>query len=547
MSWPNLYRPQKFADLHLTKVRDYFVGLLQKGRLPQVLLFAGPKGTGKTTSARILAAVLNSDYNEAQVKHAYLSKPDKTKAAEIKNQALKEPDLNQDSVLNILRGQSYAVQEMDAASNRGIDDVRALKEQAMIAPSSGLMSVFILDEAHMLTTQAFNALLKLLEEPPPHAVFILATTELDKLPDTIKSRCQIVQFYKASSEEVRKTINRVVKLEKIKITTEAVDTIITLAEGSFRDALKYLEICAQINEEITPETVHNLISPLFHQQASQLIRAVINKDETELIEIVAELRKKRVDEKRFLTNLITLLHNDLISLQANQSSSLSLTQAACRYLLNSMLLPELTYPSPVPLLRLELLCLDIIDKAKQKSSTSSNQNGSNPAKVAARPSNSSASTARNVISKSSSAQTIEVANQPLETQNIPQNLTETQVTEVIKPNNQPMATVLLEKWEEYLIALAKLNTSLAAFMRSAVPIMMDESLIQLQVFYKFHQQQLNLPKWRQMMADAALSINLTLPSIEVILTTPPPISPVVTDASPDQNQSLSQIASELLS
>ncbi|MCB9802263.1 MAG: AAA family ATPase, partial [Pseudomonadales bacterium] len=157
MNWNRTYRPQTIKELHLERVRAELEQILQSGSMPQVLLFAGPKGTGKTSAARILGAVVNTPNNKASVNASFFGQGTHTPFLD---------ETESDLAHAIFTGNSFVVRELDAASNRGIDEIRQLKETAHLPPSHGMVSVFILDEAHMLTTEAFNALLKLLEEPP---------------------------------------------------------------------------------------------------------------------------------------------------------------------------------------------------------------------------------------------------------------------------------------------------------------------------------------------------------------------------------------------
>ena len=207
MPWNRTYRPHTLADLHLTSVRENLQTLLKNKKIPHVFLFAGPKGTGKTSSSRIIGAILNEPKNKEIVEELFFGKKASKKS-------FVPPDPSNPFIEKILTGSSYTVQEMDAASNRGIDNIRELKERVALPPQEGLVTVYILDEAHMLTTEAFNALLKVLEEPPEHVVFILATTELHKVPDTIKSRSHLVAFKKASKEELTQALERIIGKEK---------------------------------------------------------------------------------------------------------------------------------------------------------------------------------------------------------------------------------------------------------------------------------------------------------------------------------------------
>ena len=218
------YRPQTIDEIDITSVRTTLTNILKSGNIPHAFLFAGPRGTGKTSLARILAKAINCEGNS------------KVTPCGVCEQCK-----------SITNGNNIDVIEMDAASNRGIDDVRALRDIVKLAPANSKAKVYIIDEAHMLTTEASNALLKTLEEPPAHVYFILATTNPEKLIETIKSRTTLVEFSKATVEEIARALKRVIIGEKIKIKTEDVDKIIKISKGSFRDAVKSLE--QYVNDE----------------------------------------------------------------------------------------------------------------------------------------------------------------------------------------------------------------------------------------------------------------------------------------------------------
>src|SRR3990172_7009591 len=198
------YRPQKISELDSQSVRESLFALFAKGfDVPHAFLFSGPKGLGKTSAARIVAKVINCE------KHEKLKKGKLTEA-EI------EPDNKCWQCTSITAGTNFDILEIDGASNRGIDEIRDLKEKINLLPAKAFRKVYIIDEVHMLTTEAFNALLKTLEEPPSHAVFILCTTEPQKVPSTIASRCFRVNFTKATEEELVRSMQRIVKGEGIK-------------------------------------------------------------------------------------------------------------------------------------------------------------------------------------------------------------------------------------------------------------------------------------------------------------------------------------------
>jgi DNA polymerase III subunit gamma/tau len=211
------YRPQKIDDLDNRDVRETLTSVLSQAVPPHAFLFTGPKGLGKTSSARIVAKVVNCtglSANKEQNKKISISKS-LVQSSKLDAGASIEPCDKCESCISIADGTNMDILEIDAASNRGIDEIRDLKEKIRLAPLSSKMKVYIIDEVHMLTTEAFNALLKTLEEPPAHAMFILCTTEAQKLPATIVSRCLHVAFRKATEEELVRSFERISKGEKL--------------------------------------------------------------------------------------------------------------------------------------------------------------------------------------------------------------------------------------------------------------------------------------------------------------------------------------------
>ncbi|HUV46629.1 MAG TPA: DNA polymerase III subunit gamma/tau [Candidatus Bathyarchaeia archaeon] len=224
------YRPQKVSQLDLTSIREKLTQLLSSSTIPHALLFSGPKGLGKTSAARIVAKVLNCT---GRKKGGF------------------EPCNKCDICKSITSGTCLDLMEIDGASNRGIDDIRELREKIKLTPTQAAKKVYVIDEVHMLTNEAFNALLKTLEEPPQHAFFILCTTEPWKLPETIISRCQRFDFIQASSQEIVRSLKRVVKGEKLKVKDKTLDLISQKAQGSFRDATKILQQLAFSGKNIS--------------------------------------------------------------------------------------------------------------------------------------------------------------------------------------------------------------------------------------------------------------------------------------------------------
>lgn len=285
------YRPQTINDLDNAEVRGNLYALL-KGDVPHAFLFTGPKGLGKTSTARIVAKVINC-----------------TTRKEL------EPCNTCDSCTTITQGTNLDILEIDAASNRGIDEIRELKEKIRLAPLSVQKKVYIIDEVHMLTTEAFNALLKTLEEPPSHVVFILCTTELHKVPMTILSRSFHIAFHLATKEELIRSFTRIVTGEKLTIEQEALAEIARLSEGGFRDGAKIFEEVVSLakGKKITQALIQEVyqIKGLF-TYTSRLLAAFIQKDSKEGLAVIQELISQGTDIKYFVSVCIDTLHNELL-------------------------------------------------------------------------------------------------------------------------------------------------------------------------------------------------------------------------------------------
>lgn len=218
------YRPKKIEELDNSEVKVRLANILKTGEIPHALLFTGRKGTGKTSTARIIAKAVNCQ------KNLFSKQTDSF-----------EPCNTCNNCKMVDSSSSPDVVEMDAASNRGIDEIRSIIRDSSFSPITGRYRVFIIDEAHMITPEAFNALLKTLEEPPSSVIFILATTNEEKIPVTIQSRCHKVIFGKASAKDIFSMLQRVAAGEKINIKEDVMQLITKYADYSFRDATKILE------------------------------------------------------------------------------------------------------------------------------------------------------------------------------------------------------------------------------------------------------------------------------------------------------------------
>ncbi len=279
------WRPQRFEEL---KGQEPIVKILQnailQNRVAHAYLFSGPRGVGKTTTARILAKALNCEGG-----------PTPAPCNLCKN------------CRAIIEGHSVDMIEIDGASNTGVDDVRDLREGVRYAPSTGRYKVYIIDEAHMLSQAAFNALLKTLEEPPSHVVFILATTTPHKIPLTVQSRCQHLPFRRIPSEILASHIREIASRENFSITDSAIDLIVKAADGSMRDALTLIDQLASFSDNITDEETRALLGHTDKSVVLKILDPLIRGNRKELIVAVEEVHETGIDYRHLIQQIIESL------------------------------------------------------------------------------------------------------------------------------------------------------------------------------------------------------------------------------------------------
>ena len=294
------YRPSSFSDV---VGQDHIVttlkGQLESGKISHAYLFTGSRGTGKTSCAKILAKAVNC---------LNLQKGDAC--------------LECDSCLRISNEENFDIVEIDAASNNGVDYIRNLKEQVTYAPAQSKYRVYIIDEVHMLSVGAFNALLKTLEEPPSTVVFILATTEVHKLPATILSRCQRFDFRRIEPSLIAEQLLKIAELENLELEKDAAMLIATMADGGMRDAISTLDLCAAKGGVITEKTVESATSVASSDALLQLAEAILQSDVPNALRLIDNLYKGAVEIQHLCEQLLGLYRNLMIIKSVPDSSAL---------------------------------------------------------------------------------------------------------------------------------------------------------------------------------------------------------------------------------
>ncbi|MFA6422913.1 MAG: DNA polymerase III subunit gamma/tau [Patescibacteria group bacterium] len=450
------FRPQKFNDV---VGQDHIVyslsGAILSDRISHAYLFTGPRGLGKTTLARLMAKAINCQNRKSDEN---------------------EPCGKCQSCLEISNGSSLNVIEIDAASNRGIDEIRDLKEKIRYLPSGAKFKIYIIDEVHMLTEPAFNALLKTIEEPPAHAIFILATTDLHKVPLTIVSRCQKFDFHRAGPQTVKSKLDKIVKLEKFDITPDGIDLISRLAEGSFRDGESILEQISSVSDgqQITSQKIENLlgISPKVFRL--NLLKLINTGKIRETITLIEQENSRGCDMKQLNIDLIETLRQfllakvgvlDIDSEEKEVADMLSIEQIT--YLIERLIQCGRDLKNDLmSQLPLEMALIEFINKYKKDE------------------------VQEDEIKREISAPKIKEveAVKKVEAKN---NLDVTD--EISKKTVEPIVDGLIdkEKWLELLEALKPLNHSLYTIVSDSNVIGVNDGVIKIEVKFKFHADRVN--------------------------------------------------------
>lgn len=294
------YRPRVFADVYgQDHVTSTLKNEIKEGRISHAYLFTGSRGTGKTTCAKILAKAVNCP-----------------------NAVDGEPCNACEICKGLDSGTIYDVVEIDAASNNGVDNIRDLREEVNYTPTRGKYRVYIIDEVHMLSTGAFNALLKTLEEPPAHVIFILATTEVHKLPATILSRCQRFDFKRIQPETMAVRLQQVAGLEGMELAPDAATLIARIADGALRDGLSILDQCAGRSKQITAQLVSEVAGLAGREALYRLSDAVLARDSSAAVEELDQLHENSYDMERLCVEMINHFRNFMMVKTVKKSREL---------------------------------------------------------------------------------------------------------------------------------------------------------------------------------------------------------------------------------
>jgi len=285
------WRPQGFDDLiGQEPITRILKNSISQNKIAHAYIFSGPRGVGKTSTARILAKALNCEAGPTPVPCGACI-----------------------SCVSIKDGSSVDVLEIDGASNNSVDDIRDLREGVKYTPLGSRYKIYIIDEAHMLSTSAFNALLKTLEEPPPHAIFVLATTAPKKIPATIFSRCQHLPFRRISAHKIKDRLKHITTAETIKISDPAIEIVARAADGSMRDSLTILDQISSFSSEIKESEVKDLLGIADIGMLSEVAMAIIDGDRKKILTVIAELVERGTDIKSFAKDLVGFFRNLLVA------------------------------------------------------------------------------------------------------------------------------------------------------------------------------------------------------------------------------------------
>jgi len=476
------YRPLTFSDvIGQTHIVQTLSNAITHGRIGHAYLFTGPRGTGKTTLARIFARAVNCQ-----------------------NPNGAEPCLKCELCKNITDGRSLDIFEIDAASNTGVDNIRELRENVKFPPSQAKYKVYIIDEVHMLSAGAFNALLKTLEEPPAHVIFILATTEIHKVPETIISRCQRYDFARLPVDNIIKKLSLIAKSEKIEIEKDALEMIAISAEGGMRDAESLLsQIMSLEDKKITAKEVEEILGTSQRQSLESLVGQILAKNTTGAIELINNLSQEGYDLDVFNKSLLNYLRQLMLTSVDKRLSKLfsfELTKEQADHLAEQT---ENQNPkkilfiiqcfvdiqgkiksSFIPQLPLEMAIIKAINGPEDMP-----ENGPivpvppKPRQIYAFPTPETSTSPEMASNAPIEPKSIQIA--PVE------KAPQIKENEAVSENLQCSLNDVKKCWNQAIIEIKPLNHSLSAILQSCHPIKVEKNVISIATRFPFHKDKLN--------------------------------------------------------
>ncbi len=489
------YRPLTFSDvIGQTHIVQTLSNAIKHGRIGHAYLFTGPRGTGKTTMARIFARAVNCQSDQ------------------LADRKGSDPCLKCEVCKNITEGKSLDIFEIDAASNTGVDNIRELRENVKFPPTQAKYKVYIIDEVHMLSAGAFNALLKTLEEPPAHVIFILATTEIHKVPETIISRCQRYDFTRLPVENIVKKLELIAKSEKISIEKDAMEMIAIAAEGGMRDAESLLsQVMSLEDKKITAKEVAEILGTTQRQSVEQLVGFLLSRKTAEAIALVNQLSQDGYDLEVFNKSLLNYLRQAMLvsvdaklaklfsyELTKEQSAQLSEQAKNCRpeellFVIRCFVeIQGKIKSSFIPQLPLEMAIIKAIagpEKVSEKAPQEASRSAS-PQRYATSDAQSSLAP-KTAPSSPLAAKTAPMAPAP-KTPEI-KEIAETPMPQNELPIKDSKFTLndVKQCWNQAIAEIKPLNHSLSAILQSCLPVKAEEGVISIAAKFPFHKDKLN--------------------------------------------------------
>ena len=497
------YRSQQLSEVigqeHITRT---LLNALAGGRVAHAYLFCGQRGTGKTSTARILAKAVNC----------------------LNNGGKGEPCNECAMCRSITEGRAVDILEIDAASNNGVDNIRDLRDKINFYPEEARYKFYIIDEVHMLSTAAFNALLKTLEEPPPHAIFVMATTEVHKVPATILSRCQRFDFRRIPLKQIEEHMREICANEGIQIEKPALELIARASTGSMRDALSLLDQIAASGDEITLAQVQNVLGTATPLAVRQLIEYMVRGDRTAGLRLINDIINEGADPRQFARDLTEQLRNLLLVQQSRQAGEMLDLPADALHELQTLAreisAPDLlrairlfsaadtmprTAQATLAQLPLELAFIEAtLHQAEQPEPeapvNSTRASRPAPARATTAPAHAQQHHPTPPRSQAVAAETQHVPTQPQANGTTPAEQAAPEQTEPVG-DADPVIALVQQNWHQIIESMSG-NLPVQALLRSCQPDRMDDGYVILACRWPFHKERLEIGRNRELVEQA---------------------------------------------